>query len=323
MGIPAATDSVTCRLCGKEYRSINYSHLRRAHRFRTAHPVTEYKRRFGLRWAASEDCRDKIRRAKVDYYEREGRHWTQERILKCIRTRHARGQSLVPARLKASSLALYEAAHRLLGGWRPALQAAGLDPERHFAHPPPLSRKELLRALRMAYRRGDLRRGTRMKANNSRLVSASFRTHGSWLAALREAGVPRLYRPQVRWTKLEVARQIRRRLREGRTILGKDVQGEERRLYKAAVALFRSPWADVIESLGFRYPGRRTWTSEKVIAEIGRLKRSGKPLNRDFVERQIDASFVHVAVRRFGSWDGALRAARLDPTRIRREARRG
>lgn len=182
----------------------------------------------------------------------------------------------------------------------------------------PLDKTRLLRAIKEAFRVGKLGRGLRGRGEGRRLVWIAFRLFGSGRRALARAGVPVAHRLPVPWSRREVARHVRLRLRGGRSILARDVQRDERVLYNAAVRIFGKPWPLVMEHLGHAYGGRRVWTPQKVVQEARRLRRLGKPLNRAAVEHEYDASLVHVAVRRFGNWDGALRAAGLDPARVRK-----
>ena len=60
---------------------------------------------------------------------------------------------------------------------------------------------------------------------------------------------------------------------------------------------------------------RRAWTAQEVVKEIRRKSRAGEPLNAMDVR---PPGIRGAASRLFGSWNAALRAAGLDPARIRR-----
>ncbi len=58
---------------------------------------------------------------------------------------------------------------------------------------------------------------------------------------------------------------------------------------------------------------RRPWIREEVVQEIRRKKEAGEPVNAGSVSTTLRS----IAVRLFGCWDAALKAAGLDPAQIR------
>lgn len=59
-------DFVTCKHCGKKFRSISHFHLRARHGYSydDEHPILDYKAEFDLRFAMSPSTRRKISDAK-------------------------------------------------------------------------------------------------------------------------------------------------------------------------------------------------------------------------------------------------------------------
>jgi hypothetical protein len=120
-------DSIRCKHCGEEFRAITFRHLRNIHGYDDEHPIDEYKRRFRLQFALCPKSRKKISKARENFWERRGQHWTRTKVLSEIRLRRRAGQSMRTTRIPIS---LREAASRYFGGWRAAVEKAGLDYER-------------------------------------------------------------------------------------------------------------------------------------------------------------------------------------------------
>ena len=107
------------------------------------------------------------------------------------------------------------------------------------------------------------------------------------------------------------------RRRNGRPITARHVPAG---LYARVTNEVRGGWAAFVESLGIPYPGvrkRLDWTDETVVAEIRDLRRRGQPLNVRAVRDAGCEALAQQARKRFGSWDEALRAAGIDPAKVR------
>src|SRR5438477_11002533 len=76
---------VICEHCGRKFGAITFRHLRNIHGYEGEHPILEYKARFGLRYAFSDEARVKVSDAKDMFWEERGQHWTKERVLAEIR----------------------------------------------------------------------------------------------------------------------------------------------------------------------------------------------------------------------------------------------
>lgn len=98
----AGPDRIVCLLCGETYHAIAYLHLKRVHGFEGAHPVRDYKARFGLRVAACEEVCLKHKETQIARHERAGRHWTKGRILGAIRKRRRGRSRLAHSRVPVS-----------------------------------------------------------------------------------------------------------------------------------------------------------------------------------------------------------------------------
>jgi hypothetical protein len=307
-------DAVRCLLCDRTYRAVNYMHLKMRHGFDGEHPVADYKRRFGLMTAACRATRRIMRRCREDYWEDRGQHWPRERVLAELRRRARDGRPLAPSRL---GVAFALAVRHRFGTWDRAMRRAGLDPEAHR-----LTRR--WDAARIAAAIRDRRAAhqpisaSAVEREDYGLYRAAFREHRNWGRALRAAGLdPREHREPPKWSLDRAREWISASRAAGRPITTRLVPpGLVRRVGRDADLT----WVEFVESLGIRYPGphsRRDWTDAKVLAEIRERRRRGLPLNRNSVAEN-GQSLTHQARNRFGSWDGALRAAGIVPEEVRR-----
>lgn len=308
----AGPDQIVCLLCGETYRAITYLHLRRIHGFDGAHPILDYKQRFGLRIAMCEETAELLRESKVESNKREGRHWTLERLLGEIR-RRARGREPLYYAHVPSKLSL--AARRLCGGWEAALRSAGMDPAEHRLTTR-RDRATVAEAIRRLAAEGPLT-STGVKEDHSALYRAAIRYWRGWTRSLRAAGVdPRQHRKPKTWTMQRAEAWVRARQDAGESVRSSMVPGG---IVAFVARETEGTWVDFVESLGITYPGPRPrldWSDRSVLTEVRKRNKQGLPMNSRALAN--DASALRAqAVARFGSWDGALRRAGIDPTRVR------
>jgi len=89
-------------------------------------------------------------------------------------------------------------------------------------------------------------------------------------------------------------------------------------VHAAAVRIFGS-WKDAIEASGLNYDEIRkyqTWSSEKIIEEIKKLRKAKKPLNSIYIQNHHKPLYM-ATVKRFKSWGKAVHAAGCDYKKIR------
>jgi hypothetical protein len=307
---------VVCELCGEYFRTISYTHLRFAHDWTMDRPIEAYKRRFRLESADSELTRHRKSAAITESCVARGLHWDKERVLRTIRAARRKKISFSFPSLQKHYPGLYNGARVRFGSWPAALHAAGLDHLKIFSHHPTWTKEEMLAYIRQEYEAGRLRKGKKAGIRYARARPAACRLFGSWAAALEAAGVPRLRRPDRKWTKSEVRKVIRRRARDrkglGRSTVEADVG---RSMVTNAEKLFGTTWNELVRSLGHE-PGHRPWSTERVIQGIRRRSERRRPLNAGAV-RETDSALHLYGCKYFGSWDDALRAAGEDPETAR------
>src|SRR5436305_1303089 len=179
---------------------------------------------------------------------------------------------------------------------------------------------QIVRELRKLHRAGaDLSYNALAKQKQS-LVSAAAYHFGSYRKAVERAGVDYadvIRRP--RWDKPSIIRLIKEGKRRGEDLHWSAVTKRRDELAKAAFAslqprLFGS-WDRALHAAGLdadevnRY---RKWDRDSVVYELRSRVSDGEALNSGAIQRD-DSGLHAAAVRHFGSYDTALRAAKVDP----------
>ena len=186
------------------------------------------------------------------------------------------------------------------------------------------SRDRILRELRKLDKSGaDLSYNALARKRQS-LVSAAAYHFGSYRKAVERAGMDYAQvtrRP--RWNKSAVIGLIKEARRKGEDLHWSAVTRRRDDLAKAAFAalqprLFGS-WDRALHAAGLdadevnRY---RKWTKDSIVFELRQRSRDREPLNSGAIQHE-DPGLHAAAVRHFSSYDEALRAAKLDPDRVR------
>ena len=157
------------------------------------------------------------------------------------------------------------------------------------------------------------------------LVSAAAYHFGSYRKAVEKAGIPYdaiMRRP--RWTKTAIIALIKNAKREDQDLHWSAVTKRRDEVGKAAFAslqqrLFGS-WDRALTAAGLdaddvnRY---RKWNKDSIVFDLKQRAREREALNSGALQQEHPGLHA-AAVRHFGSFDEALRAARLDPEKLRR-----
>jgi hypothetical protein len=183
---------------------------------------------------------------------------------------------------------------------------------------------KILAALKRLHKQGaDLSYNSLAKRQQS-LVSAAAYHFGSYRNAVERAGID--YAEVVRrprWTPAAIIRVIKDAKRGGKELHWSAVTKRRDELGKAAFAslqqrLFGS-WDRALHAAGLdadevnRY---RKWDKNTVISELKERFRDGDALNSGAIQRD-DPGLHAAAVRHFANYDQALRAAKIDPDKVR------
>lgn len=189
-------------------------------------------------------------------------------------------------------------------------------------------RDQILQALKKLHKEGKDLSYTQLARRNQPLVSAAAYHFGSYKAAVEKAGID--YADVVRrprWTKQEIIRLIKAARKKGEDLHWSAVTRRGDELGRAAFAslqerLFGS-WDRALAGAGLdadEISQYRKWNKDAIVFELKSRARDGTALNSGSVQKD-DPGLHAAAVRHFGSYDNALRAAKVDPAKIRQRQR--
>lgn len=125
-----------------------------------------------------------------------------------------------------------------------------------------------------------------------------------------------------KWTKDTIAAEIQKLSKDGVILNYAKIAEEHVALLRAATRYFGS-WRDAVDFAGIQYDGvrkYRTWSRDKIVERIKDLQSQGIDLSWRHVSTQVDPQLAAAATKRqhFGSWRGAIEAAGLNYSDVRR-----
>src|SRR5687767_14794757 len=182
----------------------------------------------------------------------------------------------------------------------------------------------IVEALRRLHRQGKNLSYNALARKMQPLVSAAAYHFGSYRKAVEKAGIDYAdITRRPRWTRQMIIGLIKDARRRGEDLHWSAVTKRRDELGKAAFAslqprLFGS-WDRALHGAGLdadeinRY---RKWNKQTIVWELRSRSRNHDPLNSGAIQRD-DPGLHAAAVRHFASYDAALRAAKLDPEKVR------
>jgi hypothetical protein len=189
-------------------------------------------------------------------------------------------------------------------------------------------KNQILQTLKKLHKEGKDLSYTQLARRMQPLVSAAAYHFGSYRAAVEKAGID--YAEVVRrprWTKQQIIKLIKQARRAGEDLHWSAVTKRGDELGRAAFAslqkrLFGS-WDRALHGAGLdaqEISQYRKWDRDSIVFELKSRHREHEALNSGSVQKE-DPGLHAAAVRHFGSYDAALRAAKVDPAKIRRRQR--
>ena len=156
------------------------------------------------------------------------------------------------------------------------------------------------------------------------LISAAAYHFGSYKKAVQFAGIDYAdVSRRPRWTKQTIIAEIKKARRGGRELHWSAVTRKKDELARAAFASLQprlfGKWDRALQAAGLdaddvtRY---RSWDRNTIAFELRERHRDGQPVNSGTVQKE-DASLHAAALRHFKGYANALRAAGIDPARVR------
>ncbi|MEO0098571.1 MAG: hypothetical protein ABIK99_05960 [candidate division WOR-3 bacterium] len=158
------------------------------------------------------------------------------------------------------------------------------------------------------------------------LLYPTYRYIGSWEKAITLAGLNYdEIRKNLRWNAALVKKKIRELRRKKISLTPSVVRQYDRKLLGAASRYFGS-WHNALRAVGIdpeKVFWARRWRKERVLKEIRKLEKKGVKISTTTEVRKIFRPLHSAAIRFFGSWQNALRAAGIDRDKLLlREKRR-
>ena len=252
-----------------------------------------------------------------------GSIWNEEKVIAKIRYLHTKGVDLSASRVIYSNGGLYQAAIKYCGSWKNATSLAGLEPVeyRRKTVGPKLhwTNKEIIFELKYLKRQGVEMSARGIGTADYKLDLAAKRHFGTLSKALENAGIE-IVNPLTEsiWTDEIVIAEIRR-LKE----LGEDMSSivavyNHLELNRAARQHFGT-WTNALTKSGIdpeRVRKRPHYSDERLLGELRRLHDIGEPVNASAL-RKSNNGLANRLKGRFGSHEAAIRAAGLNPSKIR------
>jgi len=187
------------------------------------------------------------------------------------------------------------------------------------------NKSNILKRLRQLHKSGQDLSYNAMCRRNQSLLSASSYHFGSYRTAVGKAGIEYdevIRRP--RWNKQRIIQLIKQARRKGQDLHWSAVTQRRDELGKAAFASLQprlfGRWDRALQAAGLdadevaRY---RRWDRNSIVFELKERAQSREALNSGAIQQQ-DPGLHAAAVRHFGSYDAAIRAANMNPRQVRR-----
>ncbi|MCC7350949.1 MAG: hypothetical protein IT446_10290 [Phycisphaerales bacterium] len=183
----------------------------------------------------------------------------------------------------------------------------------------------IVRTLKQLHRAGKPLSYNAMSRSNQPLLSAAAYHFGSWRKAVESAGIDYAQvtrRP--RWTRQAIIRLIKSARRQGEDLNWSAVTRRRDELGKGAFAALQprlfGTWDRALHAAGLdadEISCYRTWSRNDILFELRELHQDKEPLNSGAIQKEYPGLHA-AAVRYFGSYPAALRAARINPDSVRR-----
>jgi hypothetical protein len=182
------------------------------------------------------------------------------------------------------------------------------------------SRAKILREIRQMHRQGQDLSYAAIERTARGLQHGAEREFGSWSGAVQTAGIDySSIRHGRQWSKQAVLQALRKRKKQGQSLLRRQVAHEDYNLLQAADKYWGS-YAQALHAIGVRDAMTRryrNWTKATCLTALKAVHRQGRDLNYRAL-RNRRPQLLNACKRWFGSYSAALQAAGFDYDQIRR-----
>jgi hypothetical protein len=177
------------------------------------------------------------------------------------------------------------------------------------------SKDEVIRIIKDLHSRGVPLNSGSVARRMPALAYAGRKYLGSWEAAVTAAGFDYgNIRRKSFWSRTRVVERIRELQAAGKPLHVSAAEREYGGLVGAASVYFGS-WRQAIKAAGFDYAKikrQKEWSKPYIITEMRRMNAQGLPMKTTIAVRREYRILHAAAIRYFGSWAAALKAARIE-----------
>jgi len=186
------------------------------------------------------------------------------------------------------------------------------------------NKQRILDELKKCYDAGKPMSYNALSKKNQALVSAAAYHFGSYRNAVERAGIDySAVTRRPRWSRQNIIQAIKDAKRKGIDLHWSSVTRRRDELGKAAFASLQhrlfGRWEKALAAAGLdsdevsRY---RRWDKSSIVSDLKELDADGSSLSSGALQTE-DPGLHAAAVRHFGTYDSALKAAKVDPSTVR------
>jgi 5,10-methylene-tetrahydrofolate dehydrogenase/methenyl tetrahydrofolate cyclohydrolase len=177
------------------------------------------------------------------------------------------------------------------------------------------SKEEVLRMIHELDAKGVPLNSGYIARNHPALSYAGRKYVGSWEDAVKAAGLDyeRIRRKSF-WSRPRIVARIRE-LRAAKAPLHVSAAETKYGGLVGAASVYFGSWRKAITAAGLDYAQikrQKEWSPKEIVAEIKRMRREGLRLDTTIPVREKYRTLHAAAIRYFGSWAAALKAAKLE-----------
>ncbi len=177
------------------------------------------------------------------------------------------------------------------------------------------SKEEVLRVIGELSSKGKQFNSGHIARNYPALAYAGRKYCGSWENAIKAAGLDyEEIRRKCFWSRRKIVARIRELEAAGEPLYVSAAEVKHGGLVGAAAVYFGS-WRQAINAAGLDYmkiKRQKEWSKGEIVAEIKRMRREGVELRTTIPVRKKYRTLHAAAIRYFGSWAAAMKAAKLE-----------
>ena len=254
---------------------------------------------------------------------RKYRRWTHEMVIERLRALHERGVPMTCHGVKEADAGLYGAAVRFNGSLKLALKTAGIERKPRNTI---WNREKVIAEIERLRSEGTDLSASRVVRSHKNLYSAAIKYCISWDHAMALAGIPReeyrkkLDGARIRRTDQEITNALKALHEQGVEMSTKGIGRADIKLLRMAQRHFGDVGA-ALQTAGLEkvepVNERRHREDSELLGELKHIHDDGDPVNSRALQLS-HASLFSLLRYRFGSYDNALRAAGLDPAKVRK-----